>query len=244
MIDFELFKKKELLQDDKCKYFLFNRICQNKTIRYIHRHNSWINSKKLLGLKYINEQFDYEYIIICDSEIKFLKKNIDYYSLIKSVCDKAIILGTDLNGECNIIQSINSKCISVLPNEWHNTLIEITNNKTFLAWFSNIPIYEKKYLSEFFDTLGINFIYKLSYFSFDYVIYYLFLCYKGYWKLQNIKEYGYSDGLECSIDEKMFKDVSSKFPLLWVSNRIYIKCVDYIENKNCNVFIIFHLDRN
>jgi hypothetical protein len=61
--------------------------------------------------------------------------------------------------------------------------------------------------------------------------------------LQNINEYGYNDGFECSIDENVFKDVSSKLPLLWVTNRIYVKCVDYIENKDCNVFIIFHLDR-
>lgn len=146
-------------------------------------------------------------------------------------------MGTEHNGGAEIIQRINGAAMSMLPGEWGVRLSEMTNGKRFLAWFTNVPVYERKYLGEFFEVLGEDFYKKVTYHSFDYVIYYLFLAYKGYVSFERVDV-----GLEYYPRADKFKEISEKYPLLWVTNRIYAGDPEYF-GAHPHVFMIFHLDR-
>ena len=69
--DLDNFEYKHKL-NNKFKYIIFSNLYPSTKFRELTLKNSWINAKKLLGLKYIYQTFEYEYIIICDAEIKFL----------------------------------------------------------------------------------------------------------------------------------------------------------------------------
>ena len=180
--------------------------------------------------------------IICDAEIMFLNKK-GTYEAIKKVCQRAEIMGTELIGDTEPVQTINQQSIRVLPYEWRQELKALTNHYRFIAWWSNIPVYERKYLPEFFKILGSNYLGKLNFYSFDHVIYYLFLVYRGYWKFCPIEKYGHSVVLECSPYLNVFKDVSKHFPLLWVNYQTYVQDLMYFQ-ENPDVFMVFHLDRH
>lgn len=229
----------------KYNYFHLSDIIQlqPQQVAHINQTHAWINVKKLLGLQYIHETFDYTYIIVCDAEIKIIPKYMDHMKALEEVCDRGEILGTELHGDTPIVQKINRSSMNMLPQEWLPKLLDITNNARYLAWFSNLPIYESRYLTEFFHTLGKDYIDRLIYYSFDHVVYYLFCLYKGYWGAKRIEDYGHSVGLECTYQANVYQDIASKFPLLWVSYRIYSKIPEFIESTADKSFIVFHRDR-
>lgn len=233
---------KEFKYNDKLKqYVILSDICDIKLFEHFSINRSWVNVKKLLCLQHIYKTHNYKYYIVCDAEIRFLKKS-NTTDHIKELCDTKQFLGTETIGHLVVVQNINKTSISLLPEEWHDKLKDLTNNYKLLAWWSNIPIYETKYLDEFYNVLGKDYILKLTFYSFDHVIYYLFLVFKGYWSIISTETFGYSVILECYSDLKAFKAISNVFPLLWTNYKTYIQDPDYFNNHD-KIFMIYHLDR-
>lgn len=243
--DLEMFAYKDRLDGNKYKRFLLTDICSEKRFRLFEYKRSWVNVKKLCGLKHIYLTMpSYEHILVFDAEIKIINKDVDHVGLIREVCERAEILGSGkYKSPCWHALNIHRCSIRMLHRGWRRGLNALTNNGCYCAWFTNIPIYERKYLGEFFDVLGPGFENNLSYFSFDHVIYYLFLAVRGYWKLRNIEDFGHSVGLECSNDINPYIDASKQFPLLWVRDSIYRENKEYIEKEDKRAFISFHRDR-
>jgi len=239
--EFDLFDKKELFIAPKYNFFFLEDLIDLR--RYRKRFNevgSWINVKKFVGLKHLHDTTQFDHFLVIDAEVKFLTSPelcCDYEAFVKQSVDSRVIIGTCINGKHEVIQTINNTSMDLLPSEWRTKLEELTCNKEYLAWWSTIPIYERKYLDDFYEVLGPDYFTKLVYRSFDYVIYYLFLIFKGYVTLKTVPW-----GLECSPRLEHFLEISAENIILWVSRRIYDKDPEYFKSRP-EVMIIFHLDR-
>ena len=240
--EYELFGLKYVFGEEEGKFralFLEDLCALRDMWGEFDRARSWINVKKLLGVRHLYRTTEFASILVVDAEVTFIpqKEGVSHEALVKMSCDRACIIGTEHNGDAPIIQKINHNAMSVLPRDWYDRMCELTNSRRFLAWFTNIPIYERKYLGEFFEAVGEDFVRKLTYHSFDHVVYYLFLAYKGYVTLDRVDV-----GLECYPHIDKFVQISGKYPILWVTNRIYINDPEYFM-RHPHTFIVFHLDR-
>ncbi len=242
--DYSTFEMKDALKSSQYHAIIIEDLIRldHETRQSFDRVGSWINVKKLLGLKFIFKNTSFDHILIVDAEIRFIVPSINPSAMLyelfvqKSVSSK-VIIGTDLNGRSEVVQSINLSSMSVLPSNWLPRLSMLTNNGQFLAWWTNVPIYERKYLKDFFNMIGDDFVDKLVYRSFDHVIYYLFLAFRGYISFINVPY-----GLEPSPYLSHFQEVYNSYPLLWVNNKIYSKHKDWFIDKP-DIFMVFHLDR-
>ena len=91
----------------------------------------------------------------------------------------------------------NNKILGIIGGSGLYNIEELKNKTcglTHYFWFSDIPIYDTKIASEFFEFINFEnyetFVNKLTWWVFDYIPYiYYCVLYKGY-DLINLKEYG------------------------------------------------------
>ena len=132
------------------------------------KSRSIINVKKIFGLLKLYQEFDR--IIVTDDEIELY----DFLS-------PEDILNTSKN--LYAFHSVNNKYLErvissplrLLISEAEKELI-LTNfcNKNYYGWFSNLPVYESKYLPSFFDRYNLNYpldFDKLVFEDFDFILY-------------------------------------------------------------------------
>lgn len=196
------------------------------------REEGIITAKKFYALKTIYNSAKFENLIVIDAETEFLNKDIDKIERnIELVLSSNIIpcIYENSHSELVIGNSIN-----VLPESWREKLLELTMQKKLSHWFTQgIPIYQKKYLKEFFETLG-DFEKKLNFWTFDYVIFYLFLAYRRYTFLVN-------QGEICIFDN--IGNLRENYVQLCVQKIVFEREKDKFINDNHSAFVIYALDR-
>lgn len=228
---------------EKVRPIIFDELYDMATYTdYFENSNSWINVKKLIGLKYLFENYtQYSGVLVVDSEISFLNKsNFDYISRVNTAALCKKIFGYIWNenaGAFPIIRKVISYSMDLLPGDYKYQLVEETYDRKFLSFFANIPIYHKIYWKEFLEMIGDDFFLKLTYHTFDYVIYSYFLRVKNYAQFISIPS-----PIDCCSDIGLFKEISSKYPVLWVYNQTYEKDKYYFDQHN-KIFMRFALDR-
>jgi len=228
----------ELLQEGRYMHFVLEDIMplSNDLRRLFDNRRSWINVKKLQGLKHLYETTTYDHIIVIDAEIKFLTFTAGAEALIKKSVDTKTILGTD-NYNRRLASAINRSTINILPQTWEPKLLALTSQTQYIAWWSTIPIYERQYISGFLASLRPDYITQLDYHSFDFIIYYLYLAYFEYVTLKRLP---FSIELAYTINE--FDIISKDNLVLWVNSRMYHTNPSYFNSKP-ELLLVFHLDR-
>jgi hypothetical protein len=146
-----------------------------------------INIKKFYGLYYLinNLEYDnYDYIAVIDSEIEFINLT-NLYSKFKLYCEKKIVIAgntTIRNNIHNFLDNIHIKSIEHFNNDDIKIINSESNNGKYYFWYSDINIYDRKILPDFFKYIRFDdsdekfsvFIKKITFWSFDYVIYYYY----------------------------------------------------------------------
>lgn len=210
-------------------------------------HNGIVTRKKFFGVKYILENYDYEYVAVVDKDVEFIKyQNIDIYfdnfynsKLVYSTCSKNRVIK-------NISNSIFTKhYFNNIPNL--NEVKNIINNddgSVNYFWFNNIPIYKRSFFNMFYER--IKNIDIIDWNIFDFNLYMYFLISINEFKLYKLKEnlqekYLYTN--ESLLEEQgAVKNFELYFNLLkpgWLKHPILINTNVYPEP----VFLRFHVDR-
>jgi len=173
---------------------------------YIHTFNSKnsgiINIKKFYGLYYLinNKEYDkFDYIAAIDAEIEFINVT-NIYDKFKTYCEKKrVIAGNTVirNNIHNFLDNIHAKSIE----HFNDSAIKIINTETnqgkYYFWYSDINIYDRKILPEFFKYIHFDdtpmhfstFIKKINFFSFEYVIYYYYCIVFHNYKIECMEKY-------------------------------------------------------
>jgi hypothetical protein len=184
-----------------------------------------ITFKKYYAINMLKNR--YEYIAAVDSEIEFVSID-NVYEKFKQYCDKKKIFGASLSkNRLEIARDIIGH-----PSRFFDQNIEELKNKTYglthYFWFSDIPIYDTKIASEFFEFINFEnyeeIANKLTWWIFDYIPYiYYCVLYKGY-DLINLKECGIMRNwsMESMPVETYFK-INEKFSYkpLWLIHDVY-----------------------
>jgi hypothetical protein len=205
-------------------------------------HNCIAVFKKMYGLqKLINEEN--EYIVCVDSEIQIIPENF------KNINNKINDIFTNLKvyagdtSDNNDIRTINTVSATLFPNDYAK-LKELTNNFNLYCFWSDLPVYKKSHLPDFFDYIKYNENkLKLIYHHFEDVIYKYYLVLKHNFYFENITPY---TNIYWSLERLETNDIN-------VLNHLYNKGYgfSYITMKSfrmtnyCNnhALIIYHLDR-
>lgn len=228
------------------KVIVLENYIQKSFIEMIINKKIIITFKKYFGLNLIKTQ--YKYCATVDSEIEFINTN-NIFEKFKTFCNNKKIIGSSINTNDfrhKLIKDINeSSSIYFKNTENYNKLINITNNFDMYFWFSDIPIYDMSYITEFFEFINFNdynkFIEKTSWHIFDYIPYaYFVILFKDYTFI-NIKDYGLTrDWSLESMPIKTYKQVIDKtnYRPLWLIYNTYNENKHSIENND--IILIYH----
>jgi hypothetical protein len=193
---------KVIIIEDYLDSSIINNILKNTTV-----NQGIITLKKYIALDILKDK--YSYLCTVDSEIDFVSfKNIN--EKFKSFCENKVIIGSTVDSEravsnpfyvipqpelLKVVNKINDESLTVFNNETRNEIRnKISNN--FYFWFSDLPVYDSKILTNFFNFINFNintyyeFSKKLNYYIFDFICYaYYCILYENYETL-DIKSYG------------------------------------------------------
>jgi hypothetical protein len=214
------------------------------TINNIIAKNVIITFKKYFGLELLYKKYDY--IAIIDSEVKF--KNTDnIYNLFKEYCNNKQILGANIkkdNRFYNMAQDINISSSMFFNDKEIDILKNITNNFNFYFWFSDIPIYDCKYIGDYLIYINFNdyiaFINKINFYVFDYISYIYYMILNDNYSVIDISNYDISrnwslEGCNYDIYNKVVTNI--KYVPLWIIDYCYT------DNINKNIILTYHIDR-
>jgi hypothetical protein len=173
---------------------------------YIHTFNSKnlgiINIKKFYGLYYLinNKEYDkFDYIAAIDAEIEFINV-ANIYEKFKTYCEKKLVIAGNTFIRKNIhnfLDDIHDKTIEHFDDNAIKIINAETNQGKYYFWYSDINIYDRKILPEFFkyiqfDDTSIHFsqfIKKMNFFSFEYIIYYYYCIVFHNYKIECMEKY-------------------------------------------------------
>jgi hypothetical protein len=206
-------------------------------------NNSIITFKKFYGLKTLIDS-KYDYFICCDSEIdiipiNFTKDNLTYK--ITEIFNNKCIYAGDVTGNDSII-NISRTSANLFPHKY-DILCNITNNFNLYFWWSDLPVYRRKDLSEFFNMINYD---NILFAHFDHLIYQYYLILIHEFKIINttpITNIKWSLELLNKQDINILNGLSDiKYGFSWVTKSNYNLNIHYIISKKG--FLIYHLDRN
>jgi hypothetical protein len=204
---------------------------------------SIINVKKLFGLMQIYKNFDQ--VIISDDEIHLydlltpqdiLRLQNNYYAFHK-VSNK-------------YLERIISSPLRILDNDVEKEIIfKIFALNNYYGWFSNLPVYESKYLPAFFSRYGLSGISdfdKITFEDFDFILYQYSLYLDNFDDVNFIFYNWDLPDLGGSLWEMYYIDVSYN---TFVEQDLEKNMILWIPNERCKSIVpsakmVFNIDRD
>lgn len=223
-------------EEESNKYGAYeNKIILPEELR-IFDNKGIINIKKFYGLKTLQNKYDY--YIVLDSEIEFIK-NINLYRICEQIYNEKKLYGNSVwNFEHLGMERIRSKCRSYFKSCTNFKNI-VNEEKDLYLWFSNLPVYKNEYLSDFFDTINYNKnIYNLTSLDFDHYIYMYYLIIRKNFKIIDLKMHSYIGAGESMPEAFCFvpgTDIKHKFNMC---SKAALSLLD-----NDNLFVVIQIDR-
>lgn len=219
--------------------------------KFNSKEKGLINIKKYYGLNSLAQTGKYDYLACVDSEIKFVETKNVYNRLKLQAEKKAFICGDVTNANTNLkncVYFIYEASTSVFNKEDREKLKLLTNNGDYYFWFSDIPLYKTDLLKKFLKFLGFesfdDFCGKMSFYTFDYVVYaYYCLLYHDH-KLLCTKDYGVDrswsmDSCPHSVYEKVKEKMG--YRANWVIEDCYKDNINLF--KNDPPILLYHCNR-
>ena len=176
-----------------------NHIIKPYISSFDHKDKGIINIKKIYGLYYIitNSKYNFDYIACVDCEIRFINTK-KVYDKFKLYCERktAICGNTSIRQPQHFfLENIHNECLNYIKQIDIEKINNLTNNGNFYFWYSDINIYDVKLLPDFLKYISFdysnfsNFIKRMNFFTFDYIIYYYYCMIYHDYKLLCMEHY-------------------------------------------------------
>ena len=186
---------------------------------------------------------EYEYYIVCDAEIKLIPENFNQRNIINKIeqiyNNKIIYAGSSDNNN-KIINIIKNSC-SLFKNNI-NDLGKITNNFTLYSWWSDLPVYKRSHLKEFFKIINFD---NINWHHFDHMIYQFYLILYHNFTILNITDlinWNHSlEGYNTSDINILYKLKNNKYGFSWIDPSLFNNHKDFLLKEGS--FLLYHLDR-
>jgi hypothetical protein len=193
-----------------------------------------------MGLTWLGNHYNYEYIICCDSEIDIIPNNFTSEIINEKINqifnNKKIYAG---NVESKFLSNIVKECASIFKDHFE-MIKDVTDNFSLYYWWSDLPVYRSKDLIPFLNMINYNNIT-----NFDYMIYQNYLIiYHGFEITPTTHITNQNHSLENLItnDENVLQELLNiGYGFSWNNNMVYTLNKNFINNQKG--FIIFNLDR-
>jgi len=224
----------ELVKDIPFRYFIYDHTVFSSGI---------ITAKKFFGLQKIFETTDFDKVGVIDSEVEFYRY-VDYDKLFTEYLNNKTIHANGID-----MISRSAECVThsyTFFNQQDTLKIKQSlQNDSVLFFFNNIPLYCKEHFNQFLDYIDYNNNkHKLSYHTFDHIMYVYYLIVKDLVNIEILKykdqpffcDMGFLEKQNRSMenDKDMFLDVFNSYNPMWSELPI--------ENAK-NAFILMGLDR-
>ena len=204
-----------------------NKIVLPENLREF-RNRGIINIKKIYGLSQLKEL--YEYVLVVDSEISFIR-DINIYDLCNKYFERKILLGNQatISKTASLIQDSNKIFFANANNK------ELIDTQLYL-WFNQPCFYKMAHFDEFYEIIGgIDGLKCLCWSNFDYYMYMYYLILFHNFKIKNLEAMA-----DCGVLENREPiEVDSRYlPFIMMCS---VNMRENVDNEN--LFMIIHLDR-
>ena len=130
--------------------------------------NNIVTYKKFYALKNLKNEEKYDYFIVCDAEISIIPENFNRTNILNKINkiyeNKLIYSGNTTTTVNEIIKD----SASIFINNHVDELKNITNNFQLYYWWSDLPVYKREYLTDFFNKICYD---NICWNHFDHKIY-------------------------------------------------------------------------
>lgn len=211
------------------------------------QHASIITFKKFYGLKELIHS-NYDYILCCDSEIDILPEYFTHdniYGKLERIFQKKQIYASDAVGRDPTgrwITQITNRCAQLFPTAF-NQLAELTNDFEYYFWWSDIPVYRRSDLADFFSKFDDS---RLVHYHFDHMIYQMYLVLYHDFKFVNINtitKLGWSLEKLYRYDKDVFQNLTDLgYEFSWITKKLAL-CMPDDALRIYKPYMIYHLDR-
>jgi len=220
------------------EYNLFNKKDDIKSIIIPHTNTgNIVTYKQFFALEQLKNDDRYDYFIVCDSEITIIPENFTEENILNKINNifenKIIYAGEDKNSRR--ITETSAKIIS-------NKLQDITKNYNLYYWWSDLPVFKRDHLEDFFNKINYS---NINWHHFEHIIYlnYLILYYD--FKMVNLtKLINHNFSLESyNTNNKNHLKLleENKYGFSFVVPKFYNNHKEFLNKQKC--FLLYHLDR-
>ena len=205
--------------------------------------NNIVTYKKFYALETLKNQAKYDYFIVCDAEITIIPENFNRTNILNKINkiyeNKLVYAGKVDN---NQVERIIKDSASIFINNDVDELKNITYNFQLYYWWSDLPVYKREHLTDFFSKICYN---NIDWYHFDHKIYlnYLILYHKfnilnisnlinHYWSLES---YNTNNKKNLSILK------NNNYGFSWATPHFLNKHKNFLMKEGC--CLLYHLDR-
>jgi hypothetical protein len=202
--------------------------------------DSIVSYKKFYALELLKNETQYDHFIVCDAEIDIIPENFNDANILKKISEfytnKKVYAGKTNESHTTDITRTSAEIIA------NDSLKEITNDYTLYYWWSDLPVYKREHLVDFFS----KFSYKnMNSNHFDHLIYlnYLLL-YHGFTivNITPIINHEWSLEILNTSNENILDMLKNQgYGFSFINKGLLNASHDYMIREG--TFLIYHLDR-
>jgi len=224
--DYNVFDKK-----DKIKKIIIPQIKTFNIVTY----------KKFFALETLKNDINYDYFIVCDAETTIIPENfteINILNKILKIYENKIIYAGETN--CKKMKDIIKSSTTLIYNG--NQLKNITKKYTLYFWWSDLPVYKREHLTDFFYKINYS---NINWNHFDHKVYLSYLVLYHNFNIINLTEIiGINWSLESyntdNIDNLNLLKLNN-YGFSYITTNFYRNHINFFMNEG--TFLLYHLDR-
>ena len=200
-----------------------------------------VTCKKWFALEQLKDNTKYDSFIVCDAEITIIPENFNEHNIINKInriFSNKIIYGGETNDSLgNKITRISAELISK-----DDRLKNITKNYSLYYWWSDLPVYKREHLSDFFNKITYN---NINWYHFDHKIYLNYLILYHNFSIINLSQI---INLQWSLEfyntnniEDLNILVQNNYGFSYITKKFYDSHRAFTLSQGS--FLLYHLDR-
>ena len=201
-----------------------------------------VSYKKFYCLELLKNEEKYDYFIVCDAEINIIPENFNKKNILNKIENiyNNKIEYAGINGSLKRI--IKESASIFINNEDIDKLKDITNDFELYYWWSDLPVYKRNHLTDFFSKICYD---DINWHHFDHKVYlnYLILYHDfSILNLSNLINHNWS--LESyNTNNKEYLNIlkNNNYGFSWVTPHFLNNNKDFLIKEGC--FLLYHLDR-
>jgi hypothetical protein len=205
--------------------------------------NSIVTYKKFYALENLKNEEKYNYFIVCDAEISIIPENFNRTNILNKINkiyeNKLIYAG---NTTCATANRITKDSASIFINNDVDKLKKITNNFQLYYWWSDLPVYKREHLTDFFNKICHD---NMVWNNFDNKIYLNYLILYHNFNILNlsnlINHYWSLESYNTNNKENLIILKNNNYGFSWATPDFLNNHKDFLMKEGC--CLLYHLDR-